>query len=142
MVGIETAEVLGVRGCAVTVIEIQSTVAREMARNNRFDVLVRLQQYGVQLLTETVIDGVVDGRLVLVHEGKSASHDPGDAIVVAVGPTPNRDVLSVVEEAGLPSVLVGDCNQPGDFLSAIRDASLTVLALNERLRSRRENVEA
>jgi len=142
MVGIETAEVLGVRGCAVTVIEIQSTVAREMARNNRFDVLVRLQQYGVQLLTETVIDGVVDGRLVLVHEGRSASHDPGDAIVVAVGPTPNRDVLSVVEEAGLPSVLVGDCNQPGDFLSAIRDASLTVLALNERLRSRRENVEA
>ena len=40
MVGIETAEVLGGRGCAVTVIEILSTVAREMARNNRFDVLL------------------------------------------------------------------------------------------------------
>jgi pyruvate/2-oxoglutarate dehydrogenase complex dihydrolipoamide dehydrogenase (E3) component len=142
MVGIETAEVLGVRGCAVTVIEIQSTVAREMARNNRFDVLVRLEQHGVRLLTETVIEGVVDGKLVLVHKGKSTSHDPGDVIVVAVGPTPNRDVLSVVEEAGLPSVLVGDCNQPGDFLTAIRDASLTVLALSERLPSRKANGEA
>jgi hypothetical protein len=104
-----------------------------MARNNRFDVLMRLEQYGVQLLTETVIDGVVDGKLLLVRNGESIRHDPGDAIVVAVGPKPNRDIISVLEEAGLPSVLVGDCNQPGDFLAAIRDASLTVLALNNRL---------
>ena len=142
MVGIETAEVLGGRGCAVTVIEIQSTVAREMARNNRFDVLLRLEQYGVQLLTETVIDGVVDGELVLVRNGERMRHDPGEAIVVAVGPKPNRDIISVLEEAGLPSVLVGDCNQPGDFLTAIRDASLTVLALNNRLPLREGHVGA
>jgi 2,4-dienoyl-CoA reductase-like NADH-dependent reductase (Old Yellow Enzyme family)/thioredoxin reductase len=142
MVGIETAEVLGGRGCAVTVIEIQSTVAREMARNNRFDVLMRLEQYGVQLLTETVIDGVVDGKLLLVRNGESIRHDPGDAIVVAVGPKPNRDIISVLEEAGLPSVLVGDCNQPGDFLAAIRDASLTVLALNNRLPLRMSELDA
>ena len=142
MVGIETAEVLGGRGCAVTVIEIQSTVAREMARNNRFDVLLRLEQYGVRLLTETVIDGVVDGKLLLVRNGERMRHDPGEAIVVAVGPKPNRDIISVLEEAGLPSVLVGDCNQPGDFLTAIRDASLTVLALSNRLPLRVGNVGA
>jgi 2,4-dienoyl-CoA reductase-like NADH-dependent reductase (Old Yellow Enzyme family) len=142
MVGIETAEVLGGRGCSVTVIEIQSTVAREMARNNRFDVLLRLEQYGVRLLTETVIDGVADGKLLLVRNGERIRLEPGEAIVVAVGPQPNRDVISVLEEAGLPSVLVGDCNQPGDFLTAIRDASLTVLALNNRLPLRESNVGA
>ena len=142
MVGIETAEVLGARGCAVTVIEILPSVAREMARNNRFDVLVRLEHYGVKLLTETVIEGVTDGKLKLTHKGEGRYHDPGDAIVVAVGPTPNRDVLAVIEEAGLPSVLVGDCNQPGDFLTAIRDASLTVLALNDRLPSRQHRSTA
>lgn len=142
MVGIETAEVLGGGGCAVTVIEILPTVARDMARNNRFDVLVRLEQYGVKLLTETVIDGVEDGKLVLMHKGLRSLHDPGDAIVLAVGPVPNRDVLPVIEEAGLPSILVGDCNQPGDFLTAIRDASLTVLALDARLPSRKETVRA
>ncbi len=133
MVGIETAEVLGVRGCAVTVIEMLPVVAREMARNNRFDVLVRLEQYGVQLLTDTTIEGAVDGELMLMHKAERSRHDPGDAIVLAVGPQPNRDAVAVIEEAGLPSVLVGDCNRPGDFLTAIRDASMTVLAMNDRM---------
>lgn len=138
MVGIETAEVLGARGCAVTVIEILPTVARDMARNNRFDVLARLEQHNVRLLTETRIEGVVDGALVLLRNGQRMHHDPGDAIVLAIGPQPNRDIVSVIEEIGLPSVLVGDCNQPGDFLNAIRDASMTVLAINgRRLSSRR-----
>jgi hypothetical protein len=33
-------------------------------------------------------------------------------------------------------VLVGDCNQPGDFLTAIRDASMAALAVNHRLPAR------
>jgi 2,4-dienoyl-CoA reductase-like NADH-dependent reductase (Old Yellow Enzyme family)/NADPH-dependent 2,4-dienoyl-CoA reductase/sulfur reductase-like enzyme len=136
MVGIETAEVLGVRGCAVTVIEMLPVVAREMARNNRFDVLARLEQYGVRLLTETTIEKVVDGKLVLMHKAERSFHDPGDAVVLAVGPEPNRDATAIIEEAGLPSVLVGDCNRPGDFLTAIRDASMTVLAINDRLPTR------
>jgi dimethylglycine catabolism A len=140
MVGIEAAEVLGVRGCAVTVIEMLPVVAREMARNNRFDVLARLEQYGVRLLTETMIEKVVDGKLVLMHKAERSFHDPGDAVVLAVGPEPNRDATAIIEEAGLPSVLVGDCNRPGDFLTAIRDASMTVLAINDRLPTRARQV--
>lgn len=132
MVGIETAEILGVRGCAVTVIEIQPTVARDMARNNRFDVLTRLEQHDVRLLTETTIEGVMDGKLILLRDGARTYYDPGDVIVLAVGPAPNRDIVALVEKTGLLSVLVGDCNQPGDFLSAIRDASMTVIAMNDR----------
>jgi len=124
--------VLGVRGCAVTVIEILPVVARDMARNNRFDVLARLEQHDERLLTETRIEGVVDGKLKLLRNGERTRHDPGDAVVLAIGPQPNRDVTSMIEQTGLPSVLVGDCNQPGDFLTAIRDASMAVLAWNER----------
>ena len=131
MVGIETAEVLGAHGCAVTVIEIRETVAREMARNNRLDVLDRLRQHGVRLLTETSIDGVEDGELVLLRKGERTRHPPGDAVVLAIGPQPNRDVVPLVEAAGLTHVLVGDCNQTGDFMGAIRDASMTVLALSD-----------
>jgi pyruvate/2-oxoglutarate dehydrogenase complex dihydrolipoamide dehydrogenase (E3) component len=132
MVGIETAEVLGLRGHAVTVVEILPTVARDMARNNRFDVLVRLDQHKVRLLTETKIEGIVDDELVLSRNGERTRHHPGDAIVLAIGPESNRDVLPIIEETGLPTVLVGDCNQPGDFLTAIRDASMTVLAIENR----------
>ena len=44
IVGIETADLLVTRGCRVTVLEIQATVAPEMARNNRFEVLARLER--------------------------------------------------------------------------------------------------
>jgi 2,4-dienoyl-CoA reductase-like NADH-dependent reductase (Old Yellow Enzyme family)/thioredoxin reductase len=142
MVGIETAEVLGARGCAVTVIEILPTVARDMARNNRFDVLVRLEQLKVRLLTETRIEGVENGELVLSRNGERMRQHPGDAIVLAIGPEPNRDVLPIIEETGLPSVLVGDCNRPGDFLDAIRDASMTALATeNHPARTQRRPVQ-
>lgn len=62
--------------------------------------------------------------------GQDLEIDPGDAIVLAVGPEPNRDVVPEVEAAGVPYVLVGDCNRPGDFLTAIADASLAALALS------------
>ena len=75
-------------GCAVTVIELLPTVARDMARNNRFDVLVRLDEYDVRILTEARIDTVVEGDLMLLHKGERLRRAPGDAIVVAIGPEP------------------------------------------------------
>ena len=50
--------------------------------------------------------------------------------MLALGAVANRDVVPAVQAAGAPYVLVGDCNQPGDFLTAIRDASMAALALN------------
>ena len=38
-------------------------------------------------------------------------------------------MLPAVEAAGVPFTLVGDTNHPGDFLSVLRDASMTGLAL-------------
>jgi 2,4-dienoyl-CoA reductase-like NADH-dependent reductase (Old Yellow Enzyme family)/NADPH-dependent 2,4-dienoyl-CoA reductase/sulfur reductase-like enzyme len=132
IVGIETADLLVTRGCHVTLLEIQSTVAPEMARNNRFEVLARLERAGTRILTEARIEAVVDGNLVVAARGERLQIDPGVALVLALGAVANRDVLPMVQAAGVPYVLVGDCNQPGDFLTAIRDASMAALALNHR----------
>jgi pyruvate/2-oxoglutarate dehydrogenase complex dihydrolipoamide dehydrogenase (E3) component len=129
MVGIETAEVLILRGCRVTVIEATDTVAREMARNNRFDVLQRVRDGGAEILVETTVADYAAGALVLDQRGTRRTVPCGDVIVLAVGPVPNRDVVPIVEAAGVPYVLVGDCNVPGDFMTAIADASLVALAL-------------
>jgi 2,4-dienoyl-CoA reductase-like NADH-dependent reductase (Old Yellow Enzyme family)/thioredoxin reductase len=136
MVGIETADLLAARGCHVTVLELEATIAREMARNNRYDVLARLEERAAVILTEAVIEGAHAGQLVLRRHGNEIRIDPGDAVVIAIGPAPNREVVPIVEAAGIPYVLVGDCNEPGDFLTAIRDASMAALAVNHRLPSR------
>ena len=130
MVGIETADVLVARGHRVTVIEATAVVAREMARNNRFDVLARLEAAGVEILTEATVAGYADGRLALRQRGAAREIACGALVVLAIGPAPNRDALPAIEAAGVPYVLVGDCNQPGDFMTALADAQLVAQALD------------
>jgi 2,4-dienoyl-CoA reductase-like NADH-dependent reductase (Old Yellow Enzyme family)/thioredoxin reductase len=146
MVGIETADLLVARGCRVTLVEMRSSLAPEMARNNRFEILQRLDRGQARVLTDAHIEGFDGAELLVVHnsrrngargdvggdvreDGERLRIDPGVAVILALGAVPNRDVVPTVEEAGVPYVLVGDCLQPGDFLTAIRDASMAVLAL-------------
>ncbi len=133
MVGIETADTLGERGCAVTVIEMGPVLARDMARNNKLDVLARVEASGAEILTDTLLVGAGDGQLLLRSGERGFARPAGDMVVVAVGPAPDRSVLPIVEATGIPFVLVGDCNQSGDFLAAIRDASMAALAIDMRL---------
>ena len=53
----------------------------------------------------------------------------GDALVIAIGPEPERSAVAIVEAAGAPYTLIGDCNRPGDFLTVIRDASMVALSI-------------
>ena len=60
---------------------------------------------------------------------------PGEPYsVLAIGARPLREVSQLADEAGVPWVMAGDCNNvPGDFLTAIRDASMIAWAAEERL---------
>ena len=134
MVGAETADLLVARGVRVSLVEMGPAIAPEMARSNRADLLARLEHGGAMLLTGSRVNGVVDGQLILARVGGDTRVDPGDAVIIAIGPEPNRDVLPEVEAAGVRYELIGDCNRPGDFLSCIQDGQMAALAL-ERWRS-------
>lgn len=64
--------------------------------------------------------------------------EAGDLIIAAIGPVPNRDVVPEVERSGAPYVLAGDCNQIGDFMTAVRDGWMLALAVDMRLTNSRE----
>ncbi len=52
MVGIETADLLGVRGVTCTVVEALASVAPGMARNNRMELIERVAARGARILTQ------------------------------------------------------------------------------------------
>lgn len=133
MVGIETAECIALRKCSVTILEGRSTVAPEMARNNRWDVLLRLKQAETRIVTDAPVVSI-EGDVIVCRDGAElVRHPAGDVIVLAIGPRPVRDVAEIAQEAGIPWVLVGDCNSvPGDFLTAIRDASMVAWAAEQK----------
>lgn len=135
LVGLETADLLvAARGCRVTVIEGLPALATGMARNNRFDLLQRLERAGMRSLTGTIVEGFEADLLVLRNGERRWTVETGDVIVHAVGPVPNRDAVPALEAAGIPYVLVGDCNRPSDFLDGIRDAWMTALSIERRPR--------
>ncbi len=130
MVGAETAELLAARGCAVTIVEMLPVVAAEMPRNNRLDITLRLRALGVAFVTGARVEEIGAGALVLDVAGERRALATGDALILATGVEPVRDVLPAVVESGVPYVLVGDANVPGDFLTVLRDAWLTALAFD------------
>ena len=129
MVGIETAECIAKRASHVAILEGQNVVAKEMARNNRWDVLLRLREANAQIVTGTPVVAI-EGDAILCRSGQDiVRHPAGDVIVLAIGSRPLRDVSQLADAAGVPWVMAGDCNNvPGDFLTAIRDASMIAWA--------------
>ncbi len=135
MVGMELADLLRVQGHRIQVIEAQGQAAQGMARNNRMELIDRLAEAGVQVLTNCAIERLEDTRLQVRLRGadgreQARSLEIGQALVFAIGPRPERDVLGAVEAAGMPYTCIGDCDKPGDFLSALRDAWMVALSID------------
>jgi pyruvate/2-oxoglutarate dehydrogenase complex dihydrolipoamide dehydrogenase (E3) component len=137
MVGIETAECIAMRASHVAILEGQSVVAKEMARNNCWDVLLRLRDANAQIVTGAPVVAI-EGDAILCRSGQEiVRHPAGDRIVLAIGSRPVRDVSHLADEAGVPWVMAGDCNNiPGDFLTAIRDASMIAWAAEDKFPTR------
>jgi len=131
MVGMEAADLLAARSAHVTVIEALSGLAQGMARNNRMELIERVQARGAQLFTDCSIAAARGAALDIRVQGAhgSRSHEIGDVLLIAIGPAPVRDVVPVLEQAAVPYELVGDCYRPGDFLTALRDASMVALSV-------------
>jgi 2,4-dienoyl-CoA reductase-like NADH-dependent reductase (Old Yellow Enzyme family)/thioredoxin reductase len=134
MVGIETADTLiHYRGIKATVVEGLPVIAKEMARNNRYDVLDRLAKGGARVLVNAPVESVADDKVWAIVDGARAPFEAGDLIISAIGPLPNRDIVPEVERSGAPYVLAGDCNQIGDFMTAIRDGWLIAAGFSRDL---------
>ena len=100
MVGIETAECIARRAGHVAILEGQSVVAKEMARNNRWDVLLRLRDANAQIVTDAPVVSI-EGDFILCRSGQDIVRYPaGDRIVLAIGARPVRDVCQLADGAG------------------------------------------
>jgi hypothetical protein len=91
--------------------------------------MIRLREVGTSFHTK-VRDARLAGDVLHFTEGGAAREIAGVTnVIAAIGALPNHDALPAVEASGISFTLVGDANQPGDFLSVLRDASMVGLAL-------------
>ncbi len=124
-VGLESADLLVKRDCRITLIEPKSALAEGMSKSNRMEVIDRLREAKVNILVKTGVSAVNDGSITLRDpNGVEKSHPIGAFLIIAVGAQPNVEMVAILEQAGFPYVAVGDCYQPGDFMSCLRDARM------------------
>jgi pyruvate/2-oxoglutarate dehydrogenase complex dihydrolipoamide dehydrogenase (E3) component len=136
MVGIETADLLSARGVRCTVVETLREIAAGMARNNRMELIERVQARGTRILTEArVIDASDAGLQLQSPDGATSKVEIGDFLIIAIGPAPDRDAARACAEAGVPFASVGDASTPGDFMSCLRDAWMVALSVDHRFRN-------
>ncbi len=132
MVGIELADMLIGHGCQITIVEVAAAIAPAMARNNRSDILLRLKAAGVRILLRTRIESARGHELSLTGADESITIDAGSYIFTAIGPKAERRLSDELKAARVVHVLVGDCQQPGDFMAAVRDGFFVGTSLQTR----------
>ncbi len=133
MVGVEVADVLRLTGCDIQVLEMQATAANGMARNNKFELLERIAAAGVRVITQCRIESLSERHLtVKIGQTASTQLPVGQVLIFANGPRSNIDVVTAIEQVGIPYARVGDCHAPGDFLSAIRDGWMVGLGIDQQ----------
>ena len=133
MVGVEVADLLRLKGCDIQVLEMQASAANGMARNNKFELLERIADSGVRVITQCRIESLSARHLtVKIAQAASAQLAIGQFLIFANGPRANIDVVAAVEQAGVAYARVGDCHAPGDFMSAIRDGWMVALGIDQQ----------
>jgi len=136
MVGMETADLLSLRGVSCTVVEALASVAPGMARNNRMELIERVAARGTRIITAASVIGAEGTRLELEGaDGVTTLLDIGSVLIVAIGPASDQEASRACEAAGVPYAVVGDAYRPGDFLTCLRDAWLTALSVDNRFRN-------
>lgn len=130
MVGAEVADALRLKNADITIVEMRSEIALGMARNNRLELVERLQAHGVRILVDCQIKGLYGEQIELEQTGHEHYRlGIGQMLVFATGPRPNLEALDMVQASNVPYAQIGDCNVPGDFLSGLRDAGLMALTI-------------
>ena len=131
MVGMEFADLLRLKNCRIQILEMQPMVANGMARNNKFELIERLQDSGAKILTTCRIERIEDKEIIYRDsDGAKQTLEIGSALIFATGPKPNLEALDVIRASQIPYELIGDCARPGDYLSAIRDGWMVALGLD------------
>lgn len=120
VVGAETAEFLARKNKQVSIIEMLDGICADMPMFAREDLIRRLQELRVNILTETKVDKI-DGNTVLANKRGRMQTLQADTIVIATGARSNRKLADELE-GFIPELhIIGDCLRPRKILQAIHE---------------------
>ncbi len=123
--GAEAALFLALKGERVTVVEMRPEIAPELEPVSRQDLLARLEESSVRLLTGTRVVACGERGVEVETEQGETMVIPGDVHVPCLGNVPVDDLGRDLDGSAFPIHRIGDCLRPGMILDAVSRAYRT-----------------
>ncbi len=127
--GCETADWLANPARKVTVVEILSDVLGKMKKLPKGQLLARLSEKGVRIITETRLTAIAADTVHLINNDGDEITMKADTVILAVNAEPVNQLVRELNGKVGKVVAVGDAAAPGNLGSALRSATEEALAL-------------
>lgn len=120
MVGCETAAYLADRGCSVILLETLDLPAGDCEPITRVELLDRLNEMGVRILTGVTVQRVSEnGQIVITTSEEIEKNFDTERVVMAVGATSNHALEEGLSGSPFDVVVVGDARSPRGIQEAV-----------------------
>lgn len=130
MIGCETATYLSEKeGKKVTIVEKLEDVANDVEPIfTRTGLLKRLREDGIEILTASEVEGVLEDAVEINCAGKKGLVKM-DSLVLALGRTPNLELRNGLKDRPFQVYEIGDCAEPRKLPDAIHEGFYTGLRI-------------
>ncbi len=119
-VGMETADFLVSRGIEVTLLEMKPAppLGRQTAHGYWLN---RRLKHGGSLVLGANVTRIEKDAVVYTREGKEDRVSPAAMVVTALGASPEKGLLKILDKLGIPHHVIGDAKKPRRILEAVHE---------------------
>ena len=128
-IGCETADMLASDNRKITIIEILESVLQRMKSIPREDILSRLREKDVKIMTGTKVVAIESGTVWIEDKDSNRSSLKADSVILSIGSLPEDSLLDPLKQKISEVYPVGEAVQPGNIGTALRSAAKVALEI-------------
>jgi 2,4-dienoyl-CoA reductase-like NADH-dependent reductase (Old Yellow Enzyme family)/NADPH-dependent 2,4-dienoyl-CoA reductase/sulfur reductase-like enzyme len=122
-IGCETADMLSSESKTVTIVELCNEPLTRMKEIPRQELLNRLQEKGVSIITTCKVTAIEDGKVLIEDKTGPVKELKADSVVISVGSIPENSLHDALKDKVKEIYTIGDAKEPGNIGAALRSAT-------------------
>jgi 2,4-dienoyl-CoA reductase-like NADH-dependent reductase (Old Yellow Enzyme family)/thioredoxin reductase len=128
-IGCETADLFAEKGMGVTIVEALEEVLPRMKEIPKQELLKRLKNKNVKILTSTKVTAIEAGKVIVDAENGTRKELSTDSVIFSIGSVSADSLAETLKGLVAEVYMVGDAKEPANLGAALRSATAVALAL-------------
>jgi pyruvate/2-oxoglutarate dehydrogenase complex dihydrolipoamide dehydrogenase (E3) component len=128
-IGCETADLLAEKGMSVTIVEALEEVLHRMKEIPKQELLKRLKNKNVTMLTSTRVAAIAAGKVIFDSANGIRKELTTDSVIFSTGSVSADSLAETLKGLVAEVYVVGDAKEPANLGAALRSATVVALGL-------------